>query len=225
MPGRVILLLVLAGLRVRLSRSVVTMATVVLAIAFLTYMGMTGRLTYNLAVLSEELAGVKSVIEAAEGQPDGVALTTLLRRAGVNIESTLQGGIADTWVIIMALMLCTVGIANAMLMSVTERFREIGTMKCLGAQDSLVVKLFLLESAFLGIAGAVMGILLGLGVTLAAGWLQFGGYVFAGFPIREGINVMGLALLAGILLAVVGTLYPAVLAARMKPVDALRIDE
>ena len=49
-----------------------------------------------------------------------------------------------------------------MLMSVTERFREIGTMKCLGALDGFIVKLFLIESLFQGMAGTVMGVLLGL---------------------------------------------------------------
>ena len=46
----------------------------------------------------------------------------------------------------MSLLVCTVGITNSMLMAVTERFKEIGTMKCLGALDSFVVVLFMLES-------------------------------------------------------------------------------
>jgi len=356
LPNRVVLSLVLAGLRVRLSRSIVTMITVVLAIAFLTYTGLSGKLTYNLARLATELSETPTIpsnevraiqatlgewdpavgldadprswlgiwvpetakslqgnldaatseaprvrfgqmlelrqwldnrstagpapefavefyrgeatrllngfrnpsvwsdsqlaqaeflverlalqpgtaaaaqvfadqLKAEERKRSGVELLTMLRRAGINVEATLDGQTADTWVIVMALLLCTVGIANAMLMSVTERFREIGTMKCLGAQDGLVVKLFLLESAFLGVAGALLGIGLGILVALVAGGLQFGGYVWPAFPLVEGLGVMISALLAGIFLAVVGTLYPAVLAARMRPVDALRIDE
>ncbi len=49
------------------------------------------------------------------------------------------------WLVVMSLLVCTVGITNSMLMAVTERFKEIGTMKCLGALDSFVVLLFLLE--------------------------------------------------------------------------------
>ena len=48
-----------------------------------------------------------------------------------------------------------------MLMAVTERFQEIGTMKCLGALDRFVVRLFLLESGFQGLAGALIGALIG----------------------------------------------------------------
>ena len=48
------------------------------------------------------------------------------------------------------MLVAFVGVLNAMLMSVTERFREIGTMKCLGALNSFIVKLFLIESLFQG---------------------------------------------------------------------------
>ena len=83
-----------------------------------------------------------------------------------------QRRIQTNWLIGLALLVAFVGILNAMLMSVTERFREIGTMKCLGALDSFIVKLFLIESFFQGGAGTVAGHPLGLllsiiGVTIA----------------------------------------------------------
>jgi hypothetical protein len=152
-------------------------------------------------------------------------LQTMLRRAGVNVATTLKGDPLDTWLIIMAMLTCAVGIANAMLMSVTERFREIGTMKCLGAQDSLVIKLFLLESMFLGLAGAIAGIVIGSLVALVAGLLQYNTYGVTAFPVVGGIKVLALSALAGMTLAVVGATYPAWAASRMKPVDALRVDE
>jgi len=131
----------------------------------------------------------------------------------------------DYWIILMALLTCAIGIANAMLMSVTERFREIGTMKCLGALDSLVVILFLMESAFLGVIGAIVGIVLGIVVALVAAALQFKAYGAGGFPLQQSIVVLSLALLGGIVLSVVGAAAPALKAARMRPVDALRVDE
>lgn len=152
-------------------------------------------------------------------------LRTMLVRAGVDVQKTLSGSALNTWLIIMALLTCTVGIANAMLMSVTERFREIGTMKCLGALDALVVKLFLLESAMLGTVGALIGILLGAIVALAAGVLQFRGYGILHFPLAGMAVVFVESMAAGLLLAVIGAVYPALVAAGMKPVDALRIEE
>jgi hypothetical protein len=152
-------------------------------------------------------------------------LTMILHRAGVNIQETLGGSQMDTWLIVMSLLLCTVGIANAMLMSVTERFREIGTMKCLGASDSLVVKIFLMESSMLGVIGAFIGMILGIVVSLLAALIQYGSYGLVYFPISSGLNILLSSLGVGVLLAIMGTVYPALLASRMKPVDALRVDE
>jgi putative ABC transport system permease protein len=54
----------------------------------------------------------------------------------------------------LSLLVCVVGIVNAQLMAVTERFREIGTMKCLGALDRFRLRLFLLEAGMQGLVGA-----------------------------------------------------------------------
>ena len=171
------------------------------------------------------VATLRKALDEARTERAATKLSIDLRRAGINVESTLEGTSLDTWLIIMALMTCTVGIANAVLMSVTERFREIGTMKCLGAQDSLVVKMFLLESVMLGMVGALMGIALGVLVALTAGVTQFGGFGLHCFPLAQGVWVVCWSLLAGMFLAVVGAVYPVLVAARMQPVDALRADE
>lgn len=168
---------------------------------------------------------LQAVLVEEERNRTTTELVRLLRRAGVNIDDTLRGDQADRWLIVMAVLLCTVGIANAMLMSVTERFREIGTMKCLGAVDSLVVKLFLLESGMLGLVGALLGFVLGLLVAMTGGLLQFAGFAIVYFPYSQIGTVFAWSFLTGIVLAVVGTLYPAILAARMNPVDALRVEE
>ncbi|MBD3240450.1 MAG: FtsX-like permease family protein, partial [Chitinivibrionales bacterium] len=57
------------------------------------------------------------------------------------------------WIITISLLVTVIGISNAMLMSVTERFREIGTMKCLGALSAFVRFMFLIESGFMGVVG------------------------------------------------------------------------
>ena len=85
----------------RLARSLVTLLSVVLAIAYLSYSGVSNDLV-------QRLAGSKSD-----------EIYTLLRAAGIDVEATAKGSPLDRWLVAMALLTCTVGIANAMLMSVT----------------------------------------------------------------------------------------------------------
>ncbi len=195
------------SLRVRIARSTVTMTSIVLAIAFLVYMGTINAVNFRLAAQMDD------------------AINILLYDAGVNIEATLAGNPRDRWLIVMALLTCTVGIANAMLMSVAERFREIGTMKCLGATDGLVVHLFLLESLFLGLVGTVIGELVGLLVAGAVAGIQYGRYTVQYFPWQQEVRVLVWGTVAGTVLSVVGAVGPAWKAARMQPVEALRVEE
>jgi len=130
----------------------------------------------------------------------------------------------QAWLISLSLLVCVVGIANAMLMSVTERFREIGTMKCLGALDSFIIKLFLLESTFQGFAGTLIGIGIGLVLTMALALLDYGVFVFTYFPSAGLIKSGVAAIVAGTSLSLIGAMLPAYKAAKMEPVDAMRSD-
>jgi hypothetical protein len=207
LPTKTLFQLAWAGLRVRLARSLVTLLSVVLAIAYLSYSGVSNDLVQRLAASKSE------------------EVYALLRAAGINVEATARGNPLDRWLVCMALLTCTVGIANAMLMSVTERFREIGTMKCLGAEDGTVVKLFLIESAMIGGAGSLAGIAVGLLICLLVGLAQFGRFTLAYWSFRAVLTYSGLAFLAGVVLCLIGAGYPAFVASRMRPVEALRVEE
>ena len=139
--------------------------------------------------------------------------------------TTGKSGSKDRWLVALSLCVAVVGIVNAMLMSVTERFREIGTMKCLGAMDSFIVKLFLLESTFLGAIGTAFGIVIGLLLTAVSSLISYWalrGLVFSGMPWGDVLQAAVFAFAAGVVLSVVGTVYPAIVAARMEPVVAMR---
>ena len=69
------------------------------------------------------------------------------------------------WVVVISLLVTVIGITNALLMSVTERFKEIGTMKCLGALSGFIRQLFLIESMFIGLVGSLAGIVIGIGLS------------------------------------------------------------
>jgi putative ABC transport system permease protein len=127
-------------------------------------------------------------------------LTILL--AGIAAISLLVGGI---------------GVMNIMLVSVTERIREIGLRKALGAPPRVIRRQFLVESSVLGLAGGILGV--GLGII---------GAVVLPKAINQPITVSGLAAVGAIAVAVViGVVfgvYPASRAARLAPIDALRGD-
>lgn len=129
------------------------------------------------------------------------------------------------WIIIISLLVTVIGISNAMLMSVTERFRDIGTMKCLGATSRFIRQIFLLEASFMGLVGGALGVVLGLLVSVATYLVLYDAALVwhtlsmeAGSVARAAVE----ALLAAVVLSVVAALYPAQFAANMVPADALR---
>ncbi|MHB8186476.1 MAG: ABC transporter permease [Dermatophilaceae bacterium] len=125
-------------------------------------------------------------------------LTVLL--AGIAAISLLVGGI---------------GVMNIMLVSVTERIREIGLRKALGATPRAIRQQFLVEASTLGLAGGLLGVVLGLiGAQVLPHFLNQPVTI----PAVAGIGALGIALIIGIVAGV----YPASRAARLAPIDALR---
>lgn len=118
------------------------------------------------------------------------------------------------WLVCTSLVMCLVGVTNSMLMSVTERYREIGTIKCLGASDGFIVKVFFLESAVLGAIGSFAGSVLG---SLVMKLISGASWSVVGFVVLLGTG-------AGILMTVLAAIAPAVQAAKMPAAAALRVD-
>lgn len=197
----------LAGVRRRLLRSLVTMAGVVLAIAFLSYMLVTGNITAAL-------------VEANISE-----LNVILQSAGVDIHAVDQRDTMLLLLIGLSLFTCLVGIINAMLMAVTERIKEIGTLKCLGALDSFIVKSYFIESSLQGVFGTVLGLVIGLLVALIVALHGYGRYVPGNFPVGAVLISLGQSFLMGTLLSVVASIAPAYWAAKKEPVDAMRVEE
>jgi len=122
-----------------------------------------------------------------------------------------------TGVAVIGLVVGAIGIANIMLVSVTERTREIGVMKAVGARNRDVLVLFLVEAGLLGAIGAVLALPIGVVVGYAA--TRYAEVTFALAPAW-----MATAVVVGVAVGVLAGLYPAWRAARVDPIDALRYE-
>lgn len=136
----------------------------------------------------------------------------------------IAAGHRQDWLAIMALLVCFVGIMNAMLMSVTERFKEIGTMKCLGALDRFVVTLFIIEAGLLGAIASVSGWLVGWIITSVVHLFTDGPSAFHGGFWLGTLGQMVTSVLIGLVITLVAAIPPAYRAAKMPPVAALRTE-
>ncbi|MCC5844584.1 MAG: FtsX-like permease family protein [Verrucomicrobia bacterium] len=128
------------------------------------------------------------------------------------------------WLILLAFLVCVIGVANAMLMSVTERFTEIATMKCLGAMDKFIMLMFVFEAAIQGLLGGIFGAVLGLVLAWIRGASEFGN-TLAVAPVLGAVLIAALSALGiGILLAVLAAVGPSLVAARLAPMEAMRVE-
>ncbi len=197
------------NIRVRFLRSMITTLSLVLAVSFLCFTNV------GMSVADGLLAG---------GDPDQ---RQALINAGYDIgpqDTSVAATAKQRWIVILSLVVCVVGIINAQLMAVTERFREIGTMKCLGALDRFILRLFFLEAGMQGLVGGAVGAVAGAFFSLATATANFG---FVALDQVSWAAVAGSVLgatLVGFFLSLVGVFYPAIVAAKMQPVEAMRTE-
>ncbi len=199
-----------SNIRHRLGRCVLTFVCIAVVVAFFAS-------SLTAQVLREQMMRSQDVHTQA-----------VLERAGVfthDEASRLREHHQRLWLMTLSAFLCLVGITNTILMSVTERYREIGTLKCLGALDSFVVRLFLVEAVFIGVLASLAGALLGcaLGILQTGAVLEFSILTAGGCARAAGIG-MALAVALGTLLTTLAAIYPTYVAAKMKPVEAMRVE-
>jgi putative ABC transport system permease protein len=124
----------------------------------------------------------------------------------------------------ISLLVGGVGIANTMYMSVLERTKEIGTMKAVGAKNSDILILFLIESGMLGLIGGVIGVGIGIGLSKTAEYIATS--ALGTNLLQASLNpviIFG-ALAFSFVIGAASGIFPAYQASRLKPVDALRYE-
>lgn len=129
-----------------------------------------------------------------------------------SVMTTIIGSIAG-----ISLLVGGIGVMNIMLVSVTERTREIGIRKALGATRAQILVQFLIESVVLTLIGGLMGIALGLGGASLVS-------LFAGWPSLVSWQVVCGGVLFSMLIGIIFGLIPANKAARLEPIESLRYE-
>jgi len=153
----------------------------------------------------------------------------LARALGEQTQSLASGrfGLSERnqWLVALSFLVCIIGVANAMLMSVTERFTEIATMKCLGAMDGFIMMMFVFEAMVQGVVGGIVGLFIGVLLAVARASVEYGSLLLSATGVIGPVLIaMAFSLVVSVVLAAVAAVGPSWLAARLSPMEAMRVE-
>ena len=174
---------------------------------------------WSIAVNSLRLRFTRSVLTVLTITTSTAFMMYLLTMARTGDDTDTQ-----SWylMMILALVVSAAGVLHTMLMSVPQRYREIGTMKCLGALDSFILLSVLIEAAILGLLGAMMGVVAGLLISILLALADFGTQFLSQLQLGGIIFKILLVFAVGMALTTFGASIPAWIASKMPPMDAMR---
>jgi ABC-type antimicrobial peptide transport system permease subunit len=154
-------------------------------------------------------------ITAAAEADFSIATQESLLSAATSVDQTMTLMLAG--IAVISLLVGGIGVMNIMLVSVTERVREIGLRKALGARPPLIRRQFLVEASVLGLAGGLLGVAVGIAGALLLP-------VVADTRVELSLSASLLAIAIAVGIGVLFGVYPASRASRLAPIDALRTE-
>jgi ABC-type antimicrobial peptide transport system permease subunit len=152
-----------------------------------------------------------------EGDEDDFSIRDMAEMTKIMSSTTQLMSSLLLVVAMISLVVGGVGIMNIMLVSVTERTREIGLRMAVGARSHHILRQFLVEAVVLCIVGGAMGILLGRGASLLVRWM-------IRWPTQASWATIAAAVAVSVAVGVVFGFYPAWKASRLDPIEALRYE-
>jgi putative ABC transport system permease protein len=162
------------------------------------------RIRHRLAPGADDDFQVRNMAEIAEGAAQATKIMTILLGSIASI-SLLVGGI---------------GIMNIMLVSVTERIREIGIRMAVGARQRDILLQFLTEAVVLSVLGGLIGVFFGVGLSKLLHYIK----IFSEFRTAVAPSAIALAFLFSASVGIFFGFYPARKASRLDPIEALRYE-
>ncbi len=152
-----------------------------------------------------------------DGDPDDFSVRDMTEMTNAMASQAATMSLLLLFVAMISLVVGGVGIMNIMLVSVTERTREIGLRMAVGARPRDILSQFLSEAVMLCILGGIIGILLGRGISILVRYVKH-------WPTSISVPAIVLAVVVSVSVGVVFGFYPAWKASRLDPIDALRYE-
>ena len=178
------------------------------------------RVSSAVGVDAEQLSkNIKSFYEPYYRNNQDYEVTVMTLESMIAMLTSLLDTITTAISIVagIALLVGGIGVMNIMLVSVTERTREIGTRKALGAKNSSIRAQFIVEAIIICLIGGILGLILGIVVGIAMS-------NYLGYPAMPSIGGIVISIVFSMAIGLFFGYFPANKAAQMNPIDALRYE-